>query len=880
MLVSTHKKLFRFTTEQARKGLVVASEVEIVKVLLEMAEVPVGTIFHKLATGKRGLSSEEAHRRHRRNGPNEVVKEKRISWLKRLAKNLKDPLSILLVVLASASLITKDYRATVIILVMVIISVYLRLAQEVRADAAEAKLKKMVRSTAMVIRNGMKKEIALSSLVPGDIVHLSAGDMVPADVRIIESKELFINQATLTGESMPVEKHADLTGVEIDNPLEKSNLCFLGTNVEVGTALAVVIHIGPETYLGALAKSVVNLETDSNFDKGIKKLTWLIMKFIFVMVPVVFLFNGISKNDWLASLFFAIAVAIGLAPEMLPMIVTVNLSRGAVNLSRQKVIVKHLNAIQNLGAMDVLCMDKTGTLTEGRVVLEKYLDISGKENKLVLDYAFINSYYQTGLTNLMDTAILKHKEVEKAIGIKKNYQQVDELPFDFQRRRMSVVVEKENQHLLICKGAVEEVLKQCDRAFDNGKIVPFHSIAHNHHQTIENELNQDGFRVVAVAYKEMKKQTKRYSLTDENNLILVGFLAFLDPPKATASSALLALAKSGIKTKILTGDNSVVTRYICRQVGVPVDKILEGNEIEKMSNEKLKEAVEIVSVFTKLSPAQKEIIITALRENDGHVVGFLGDGINDSPALHAADVGISVDTAADIAKESSDIILLEKDLSILNDGVREGRKTFGNITKYIQMATSSNFGNMFSVVIASAFLPFLPMMPLQIIINNLLYDLSQSTIPSDRVDEEYLTKPRQWRIDKIKKFILYIGPVSSIFDLTTYGLMLYVFNAWANPALFQTGWFVESLLTQTLIIHIIRTNKIPFIQSRARWPITVSTIGVCILGIYLIFSPFAGALGFVALPSLYWILLMVMVMVYFILTQLMKRWFIRRFGAI
>ncbi|MCX6781778.1 MAG: magnesium-translocating P-type ATPase [Candidatus Magasanikbacteria bacterium] len=824
-----------------------------------------------------GLSIAQSHTRLLKYGRNEIVREKRRSWVVLLLKNFKDPLSALLVALALISYLTHDMKATIMIGIMVVLSVFLRFYQEIKADFAAQKLKAMVRTVAHVVRKNKIKKIPFERLVPGDIIHLSAGDMIPADVRLLETNGLYINEATLTGEALPAEKHSQPIATEAKTPLELNNICFLGTNVASGSAKAIVILTGSRTYLGCLAESLVKPEPPTTFDLGVKKFTWLIMGLILVMSPAVFLINGFAHHQWLEAFLFAMAVAVGLAPEMLPMIVAVNLSKGALVMSKKKVIVKHLDSIQNFGAMDILCMDKTGTLTEGKVVLEKYLNIKGEEEPAVLEYAFLNSFFQTGLENLLDAAVLKHKDVGVKLKIKSDWKKIDEIPFDFIRRRMSVVMEnKEGDHLLICKGAVEEIISLSSHVDINHHTEAFHADTYEKHLGIEDKMNDGGFRVVGVAYKKIPNTKTRYSIADETGMTLVGFLAFLDPPKETAKVSLNELRDSGITVKLLTGDNELVTRKICLDVGLEATDIVLGSEIEEMSEEEIKKIAIKINIFAKLTPMQKEQIVSALRSAN-HTVGFMGDGINDAPALRGADVGISVDTAVDIAKESSDIILLEKDLSVLYEGVREGRRIFGNITKYIQMSASSNFGNMFSVVGGSIFLPFLPMLPIQILVNNLLYDLSQTTIPTDKVDEEYLKKPRQWRIDHIRRFIMFIGPVSSLFDYATFFVMLFVFNTWLHPSLFQTGWFVESLLSQTLIIHVIRTNKIPFIQSRASWPLIVSTVGISAIGVALPYSPFASSLGFSPLPLWYWPILIAMLFIYFFLTQMVKRWFAKKY---
>ncbi len=848
--------------------------------LVESARADTATVLQRLNTQLGGLTTDEVEARLEQYGPNEVATEKRQSVLKRLLDNVKNPLVILLSVLGIVSYLTEDVRAAVVIFIMVILGITLRFFQEMRADNAAEELRAMVKTTATVLRDGAKQEVPLKAIVPGDIVFLSAGDMVPADVRVLSAKDLYLNQATLTGEAMPVEKMALPTPATIENPLEMHSTAFLGSNVESGTAMAVAIQTGKDTYFGSLAASLVGQRQLTSFDKGVNSFTWLMIGFMAVMVPLVFLFNGLSKGNWTEAFLFALAVAVGLTPEMLPMIVTVNLSKGAIAMSRKKVIVKRLNAIQNFGAMDVLCTDKTGTITQGKIVLERHLDVSGNDNDEILHYAYLNSYYQTGLKNLLDVAVLDHVGLENDIVAGGHYRKVDEIPFDFSRKRMSVVVANgQGQHILICKGAVEEIFRICTHVEVRGEVLPRLPEYDAKRKALIDQLNSEGFRVIALAYKVIRdgRDDRAYAVRDEAELTLMGFLAFLDPPKDTAPEALAQLKQHDVQVRILTGDNELVTSTICRQVGLPVDKVLLGPSIEEMNDAQLTEAVDGVTVFAKLSPAHKERIIRALQQK-GHVVGFLGDGINDAPALRAADVGISVDSAVDIAKESSDIILLETSLMVLEQGVVEGRRVFGNIIKYIKMAASSNFGNMFSVLGASLFLPFVPMLPIQVLTNNLLYDFSQTAIPTDNVDPEWLARPRKWAIGDIRRYIIFIGPISSIFDYLTYFIMLFVFNSWNNPALFHTGWFVESLFTQTLIIHVIRTNKIPFFQSRASMPLIITSLIIVAIGAWLPISPLANALGFVPLPLTYWPLLFVMLVCYVLLTQIVKTWFIRRFG--
>jgi P-type Mg2+ transporter len=848
--------------------------------LIDSARLSPEEAYRLLESGPNGLTAEEVEDRRRRYGSNEVAREKKRSLPARLWDNVKNPLVILLIVLAAVSFLTGDMRATAVIGVMVVLGVVLRFFQELRADNAAERLRAMVKTTATVLHGGEKHEIPLQELVPGDIVYLSAGDMVPADVRLLTAKDLFINQAALTGEAMPVEKTAVLPPDSVDNPIEMNDLGFLGSNVESGVGTALVVQTGAQTYFGSMASSITGPRIETSFDKGINQFTWLMIQFIGVMVPTVFLFNGLSRGNWLEAFLFAMAVAVGLTPEMLPMIVTVNLSRGAIDMASKKVIVKRLNAIQNFGAMDVLCTDKTGTITQGRISLERHLDVSGNENDEILHLGYLNSYHQTGLKNLMDVAVLEHVGIGDKVAALGDFRKVDEIPFDFQRRRMSVVLEeKDGRRLLLCKGAVEEIFGICDRVEVRGEVLPRVPDHDAHRQQLVDGLNGEGFRVIALAYKEFPQGTgpREFGVKDESGLILKGFLAFLDPPKKEAAEAINRLRALNVSVHILTGDNELVTKTIGRQVGLPVEKVMLGPEIEGMTDDALTAAVEDVTIFAKLSPAHKQRIIQALQRRK-HVVGFLGDGINDAPALRAADVGISVDSAVDIAKEASDIILLETSLTVLQQGVEEGRRIFGNILKYIRMAASSNFGNMFSVIGASLFLPFLPMLPIQVLVNNLLYDFSQTTIPTDTVDPEWLIRPRKWEIGNLRRYIVFIGPISSIFDYATFFVMLYVFHAWADPALFHTGWFVESLFTQTLIIHVIRTNKIPFLQSRASWPLIGTSLAIVAIGAWLTVSPLASTLGFVPLPAMYWPILGLMLLAYVVLTQGVKTWFIRRFG--
>ncbi len=833
-------------------------------------------LLKSLRTTAAGLKQTEAEERARTTGSNEVAQERRQGWPVRLLKIVRNPLVILLSTLSAVSFATGDARAGTVMAAMVVLAVALRFIQEARADAAAAKLKAMIHVTATVIRDGVAKEMPLRDLVPGDIIKLSAGDMIPGDVRVLSCKDLFVSQGTLTGESLPVEKFHDLETKVVSSPTELTNTCFMGTSVQSGTATAVVVATGVHTYLGSMAGSIAEAPAPTGFDLGLSRFTWLMIRLMAVMVPLVFLINGFTKHDWKGAFFFAMAVAVGLTPEMLPMIVSVCLAKGALAMSRRKVIVKRLNAIQNFGGMDILCTDKTGTLTEDRVVLLRHCNVAGRETEEVFLDGYLISYFQTGLRNLLDLAILDSPDFDEKTVVEK-YTKLDEIPFDFTRRMMSVLVQDpEGKAILLTKGAPEEVFRQCSHFELDGKVSPMEpNLIVGLHEQYES-LSNDGFRVLAVAKKELPGR-QACAKDDERDLVLKGYVAFLDPPKKTAGPAIEALHKHGVAVKILTGDNDLISRKVCRDVGLSADPMLLGADVERMSDPELAEAAEKTTLFARLSPAHKQRVIRALR-GKGHVVGFMGDGINDAPALRAADIGISVDTATDIAKESADLILLEKDLMVLEGGVIEGRRVFANILKYIRMGASSNFGNMFSVLGASAFLPFIPMAPIQVLTNNLLYDFSQVPIPIDAVDEEQVAQPRPWKIGEITRFILYIGPISSIFDYTTFFVMLWVFNCWvpSRAPVFQTGWFVESLMTQTLIIHVIRTNRIPFIQSRACWPLTATTLSIMALGMWLPYSPLAFALGLARLPRLYWPILLLTLLSYMGLTQGIKVWLLRK----
>jgi len=871
--------------------------------LLSSSQTDLAELLKKLHSRTDGLTEQEADNIRAEVGPNEVEHEKPMSWWLHLWHCYKNPFNLLLTVLAAVSYYTEDMKAAIVIGSMVIISTFMRFIQESRSNTAADKLKEMVSNTATVIRHDVVADIAeeaqryfdvtlhpkgakrielpIKKLVPGDIVQLSAGDMIPADLRLLAAKDLFVSQAAMTGESLPVEKFAEHRGADAGNPLELDNLCFMGTNVVSGSATAVVLTTGKRTYFGALAERVTATDrTPTAFQSGVNKVSWLLIRFMLVMTPIVFFINGFTKGDWVEAFLFGLSIAVGLTPEMLPMIVTSTLAKGAVALSRKKVIVKRLDAIQNFGAMDVLCTDKTGTLTQDKIFLERHTGILGEPNDEVLQYAYLNSYYQTGLKNLLDVAVLEHAELQREMAIASAYRKVDEIPFDFQRRRMSVVVsEREDHHELICKGAVEEIVSICTHARNNGEIVPFTPELLAEIKETTASLNSEGLRVVAVAAKDLPPTKETYSVADESDLVLIGYIAFLDPPKESTEPALAALRRHGVTVKILTGDNELVTAKICREVGLEVEGMLLGSDVEKMSDAELSIAVEKTTVFAKLSPTHKERIVRVLHDK-GHVVGFMGDGINDAPALRAADIGISVDTAVDIAKEAADLILLEKSLMVLEEGVLEGRKTFANMLKYIKMTASSNFGNVFSVLVASAFLPFLPMLPLHLLVQNLLYDVSQISIPFDNVDKEFLEKPQRWNPGEIGRFMVFFGPISSIFDISTFALMWYVFGANSpdHQTLFQSGWFIEGLLSQTLIVHMIRTKRIPFLQSRASWPLMGMTLIIMCIGIILPMSPLASYFKLQALPLSYFPWLLAILIAYGALIQVMKKWYTQRYG--
>lgn len=843
-------------------------------------------LLNQLGSSSNGLSSEQALKVLHDVGPNTVAASRRHSALLDLLHRCRNPLVIQLLIIVIVCYWTGDTASAIVVGSMVVLSVFLSYFQEMRSSRAVEKLQKMVRTTVTVLRDGKETEVLLEKIVPGDLVVLAAGSLIPADLRVLSAKDFFVTQSALTGESMPIEKNADPNQPAGRALFEYTNACFMGTNVLSGSARALVLVTGGKTYFGSLAEKLMSRREPTSFDKGVKAFTWLMIRFMIVMVSVVFLVVGIRNHDWVEALLFALSVAVGLTPEMLPMIMTVCLSKGALMMSKKKVIVKHLQAIQNFGAMDVLCTDKTGTLTQDHVVLERYVDVTNRVSEDVLRYAYMNSFYQTGLRNLLDRAVLAHSDLD----VERNCRKVDEIPFDFKRRRMSVVIDYEDRHVLICKGAVEEVIAVCENYQVDEDVNPLIQLIRDDIIDEYRNLSAQGYRVLAIAYREFDRSKLTFSVADESELILLGYIAFFDPPKDTSARAIEALGRSGVTVKILTGDNELVTRKVCSDVMMTITKIVTGPQLAALDEAGFAREVDEANVLARLTPDQKEKVIKTLRAK-GHVVGFMGDGINDVLAMKAADVGISVDTAVDVAKESADIILLEKSLLVLEDGILEGRKVFGNIIKYIKMGASSNFGNMFSMVGSNFFLPFLPMLPIQVLVNNLLYDFSQVAIPLDHVDQEYLDKPRRWNIKSIQNFMIYIGPISSIFDYATFFLMLYVFRCAAFSApgtseaakshlekLFHSAWFVESLITQTLIVHIIRTQRIPFIQSRASKPLLLTTLAIMAIGAWLPYSPLATYLGLVPLPAIFFLWLALFMVLYSVLTHGMKTWFYRRFG--
>ena len=874
-------------------------------------------VLAALHTGPTGLEPRSVEQSRAEHGSNRVTREKKKSLPRRLAGAFINPFTAILFCLALVAAVTDmilpalsrfgstpddfDPLTVIMIVTMVILSGALRFVQESRSGNAAEKLLAMITTTCTVTRAGQAAERPMDELVVGDIVHLSVGDMVPADVRILEAKDLFISQASLTGESEPLEKISGASETK-GSVTDYTNIAFMGSNVISGTASAVVVSVGDHTLFGSMAADVAGEAAETSFTKGVNAVSWVLIRFMLVMVPLVFVINGITKGDWLAAFLFAISIAVGLTPEMLPMIVTTCLAKGAVAMSRKKTIVKNLNSIQNFGAIDILCTDKTGTLTQDRVVLEYHLNVNGEDDPRVLRHAYLNSYFQTGYKNLMDLAIIQKTEAQEAenpqlTDLSEHYVKVDEIPFDFTRRRLTTVVrDRTGKTQMVTKGAVEEMLCVCSFAECDGRVSPLTDELRRRILQTVDELNDRGFRVLALAQKRSPSPVGAFGVRDEQDMVLLGYLAFLDPPKQSTAEALRTLRTHGVTTKILTGDNEKVTGTICRQVGLRVRNMLLGSDLERMNDRDLARAAETTDVFAKLTPDQKARIVTVLRAA-GHTVGFLGDGINDAAAMKSADIGISVDTAVDVAKESADIILLEKDLMVLEEGIIEGRRTYANMIKYIKMTASSNFGNMFSVLAASAFLPFMPMMSIHLILLNLIYDLSCTAIPWDNVDREFLEKPRTWEAASVSKFMLWIGPTSSVFDITTYLLMYFIicpmvsggmlFHQLTDPAaqalyiaVFQAGWFVESMWSQTLVIHMIRTPKLPFLQSRAAAPVTLLSFTGIALVTVIPFTGLGRILGFAPLPAAYFAWLALTILGYMTLATVMKKLYIREYGEL
>ncbi|EMF0048210.1 magnesium-translocating P-type ATPase [Enterococcus hirae] len=856
--------------------------------------------FHSTDQGMKDEQIEESREKY---GENSISYGKKTPFIVEALKAYITPFTLVLIALGVISFITeyvlaapgdKDLFGVIIIFTMVIVSGTMTLVQSVRSNQAAEKLKSLVKVTAAVKRNGDYTEISMEEIVCGDLVRLSAGDMIPADMRLLSAKDLFISQAALTGESYPVEKQAIVYDDETLSETSYENLAFMGSNVISGSAEGIIVSVGNETLFGHVAQTLSEKPIKSSFEIGIHKTSMLLIKFMALMAPTVIVINGLTKGDWLEAFLFGLSVAVGLTPEMLPMIVTTNLVKGASVMAKKGTVIKNLNAIQNFGAIDVLCTDKTGTLTQDKIILEYHMDCSGKEDDRVLRHAYLNSYYQTGLKNLLDVAIID--EAKQTLATDKiNYRKVDEIPFDFERRRMSVVVEDTaGKTQMITKGAIEEMLSISNYIDIDGIVSPLTNEKRESVLAKVRDLNEDGLRVIGVAQKTNPSVVGEFSVKDESDMVLIGYLAFLDPPKETTKQALKALKDHGVAVKVLTGDNELVTRSVCRQVGLEINELITGEKISEMDDRELAKVAENHEVFVKLNPQQKARLTTALRQN-GHTVGFLGDGINDAPAMKVADIGISVDTAVDIAKESADVILLEKDLTILERGLLSGRETFGNIMKYIKATASSNFGNMFSVLVASTFLPFLPILPLQILFLNLIYDVSCISLPWDKMDKEYLHEPKKWEASSIGKFMVYFGPTSSIFDITTYLLMYFIIcpavvggdfhtldaqQKIVFIALFHAGWFVESLWSQTLVLHALRTPKIPFIQSNATFAMfTITTLGI-VVGSILPFTGFGAELGLMPLPGTYWTWLVVTILAYLTLVTMVKKFYIKKFGEL
>lgn len=852
--------------------------------LKKLARLSDRELMMEFRTSPNGLTQEDAEKRLEEFGENKVDIQKPKAWYRVFIESFMDPFIYVLIALLVVSALTRDYEAVFVMGIMILVSATIRFVQDFKAQKASLALQNLVKHTCAVKRDNVTKERPMEDVVPGDIVYLSAGDMIPADSVLIWTKDLFVNQSSLTGESMPVEKlEADKIKQDLTDDLsaiDLNNLIFMGTDVLSGQGEAIILKTGQQTFFGDIAKHASTTRALTSFDQDLNRISKLLLRMVSILFPVVFLINGISKGDWTQAFFFAIAVAVGLTPEMLPMIVTSNLAKGSQTLAKKKVIVKELNAIQNLGSMDILCTDKTGTITEDRVVLVEHVSPMGDDDDNVLDLAFLNSNYQTGWKNLMDHAIINHYETtENKISLE-SLEKIDEIPFDFSRRRLTVALKRDGHQIMITKGAVEEMAEVCSHVEIDGEVLPLTEELLAQMNDVNRRMNENGMRVITVAYKRDVHDSPIYSVSDEQDMILAGFVGFLDPAKQSAITAISSLQQHGVTVKVLTGDNEIVSRKVCGDVGIAVDKAYIGSELDAMTEEEFKQAVHETNLFAKLNPMQKSRIIKTLQEA-GHSVGFMGDGINDAPALRTADVGISVDTAADITKEASSIILLEKSLTVLEDGVIEGRKVFKNMMKYIMITISSNFGNVFSVLVASAFLPFLPMISIQLLVQNLIYDISQLAMPWDNVDEEQILKPVKFTTKNLLKFTLFIGPISSIFDIVTFGVMWFVIgaNTVADQAVFQSGWFLVGLISQTLVVHMIRTEKIPFIQSRASNSMMVMSLLSVLTGLLIIFvEPLRTAIDFAPLPANYWGWLVGIIVLYMVLIQFVKKMYIKKFN--
>ena len=857
-------------------------QIQVEEELIKNSKLSIEQLFTKFKTTSEGISLVDVEERIDEYGKNTIeLKNENTIWHK-LKEAFINPFNIVLMVVAIVTLFTdvvlspkKDYATFILILGTILISAIISLKEQTKSDNAARKLKKMISNKMDVIRDGLDITIDIEEIVPGDIVKLSSGDMIPGDVRFIEAKDLFIDQASLTGESNPVEKFSTLK--EYENITDISNIGFMGTNIVSGRSLALVLTTGNSTYFGSMAKSLYSVVEKNSFERGIDDISKLLIKFMLVLVPIILVINFFTTKDWISSLIFAITMAIGLTPEMLPVITTSTLAKGAVEMSKKKTIVKRLSAIQTFGQMNILCTDKTGTLTEDKVVLEKYMDVYGNESLRILRHAFLNSYFQTGLKNLIDVAIISRAEKENLNILKGKYIREDEIPFDFSRRRMSVVLRDDNgKRQLITKGAVDEVLSICSFIDLNGVAVELTDELRKQAYKVYEENNNDGLRVLAVAQKNEIHGVETFGVQDEKDMVLIGFVGFLDPPKESAKDAIKALKDYGVDTVVLTGDSEGVALKVCKKVGIKVSNSLTGKQVDSLTDEELKEKVKDCHLFSKLTPMQKQRIVRIFQDN-GNTVGYMGDGINDSPPLKQADVGISVDTAVDIAKETADIILLEKDLKVLEEGVINGRKTFTNLLKYIKMATSGNFGNMISVIIASLLLPFLPMLPIHILIQNLLNDFAQIGMPFDNVDNDFIEKPKTWNTNGIKKFMFRFGIISTVLDILCFSVLWFIFkfNTIEQAVLFQSGWFVFGILSQTLIIHMIRTNKIPFVQSRSSKQLLVSTLSIVVLTIFIAFTNISIVFDLSKLQLKYLAWVGVLLIIYALFIQIYKKIYVK-----